>query len=167
MIGALTAAPAPVLVGAIAWGVLLGVLGTTTTRLDGWYYGLRFPAWKPPDWLFGPAWTTIFACATAALILGWTAPDATGPARLALAAAWVLNAALNVLWSWLFFRRRRPDWALWEIPALFGSIVLMVAVLVPLVPTGGWLLAPYLVWVSFAGVLNRAIVQLNAPFPGA
>ena len=71
---------------------------------------------------------------------------------------------LNVLWSLLFFRLRRPDWALGEVVALWSSIVAMIWALAPLSKLGAGLILPYLAWVSFASVLNRAIVRLNAPF---
>jgi tryptophan-rich sensory protein len=75
-----------------------------------------------------------------------------------------LNLALNVLWSVLFFALRRPDWALAEVVALWMSIAVLIGVLARHPRSGAWLLAPYLAWVSFAAVLNLAIVRLNAPF---
>ena len=78
-----------------------------------------------------------------------------------------VNALLNVLWSELFFEWQRPDWALAELVVLWLSIVLLIVVLVPISRRASWLLVPYLAWVSFAGVLNLAVVQLNAPFAPA
>ncbi len=74
------------------------------------------------------------------------------------------NALLNVLWSELFFGLHRPDWALLETAAFLASIVVMIAAVWPLSRTAGWLLAPYLAWVTFASVLNLAVVRLNPPF---
>ena len=78
--------------------------------------------------------------------------------------AFSLNAFLNTLWSLLFFRLKRPDWAVYEVGFLWLSIVLLIVLLARESRTASWLLSPYLAWVSFAAVLNWTIVQLNAPF---
>jgi tryptophan-rich sensory protein len=154
----------PVVAAAAAWAVGLGVAGIVATELGPWYYALRKPPWKPSDVLFGPVWTTIFALAALAAVLAWQAADGAPEARTRLLAAYAVNAVLNVLWSLLFFRLRRPDWALAEVALLWLSIAGMIAAVAPLSRLGAWLLAPYLAWVSFASVLNRAIVRLNQPF---
>ena len=77
------------------------------------------------------------------------------------------NGVLNAAWSGLFFTLRRPDWALAEVVPLWLSIAAMIGGVAPLSALAGWLLAPYLAWVSFAAVLNRTIVRLNAPFKTA
>ena len=71
---------------------------------------------------------------------------------------------LNAGWSWVFFTRKRPDWALAEVAALWLSIVALVVGIWPLSQTAALLLLPYLAWVSFASFLNATIVRLNAPF---
>ena len=76
----------------------------------------------------------------------------------------VVNGALNALWSLLFFTLRRPDWALWEIIPLWLSILAMILLAGRHDRLGGWLIMPYIVWVSFAGILNLAILRLNGPF---
>jgi tryptophan-rich sensory protein len=146
------------------WMVGLGGMGVVATQLSPWYYELRKPAWKPSDVLFGPVWSTIFLCAAIAFVLAWNAEGATPSARTRLVVVYLVNAVLNVGWSLLFFRMRRPDWALVEVAALWISIVAMIWALAPLSKLGAALIAPYLAWVSFASVLNRAIVRLNAPF---
>ena len=151
---------------AASWAVVLGAVGALATELGPWYYSLRKPPWQPPDWVFGPAWTTIFLLGAVALALAWDAPIGGGPERQRLALAYGVNALLNILWSVLFFRVRRPDWALVEVAALWLSIVAMMVALRPLLPIGPWLLAPYLLWVSFATALNLAIVRLNFSFSG-
>jgi tryptophan-rich sensory protein len=163
----LFSAPTAAIVTAVAWMIVLGGAGVVSTDLSPWYYALRKPEWKPSDVLFGPVWSTIFLLAAIALVLGWTSEAATPAARTRLVAAYVANGVLNVTWSVLFFRMRRPDWALVEVVALWVSIVAMMWVLAPLSRTAAWLLAPYLAWVSFASVLNRAIVRLNGPFVGS
>jgi translocator protein len=152
----------PILTAAIAASVL-GILGALVTDLSAWYYGLRKPAWQPPDWLFGPAWTLIFGLAALAGILAWKEAWGSGD-RTRIVVLFAVNAALNVGWSWLFFRLHRPDWALVEVGFLWLSIVVLMVALWPMSRTASWLLAPYLAWVTFAAVLNFAIVRLNGPF---
>jgi tryptophan-rich sensory protein len=144
----------------------VAVLGALTTDLGPWYYRLRKPAWQPPDWLFGPAWTLIFALAALAAVLYWRR-RMTREDRLLVIAAFALNGFLNTLWSLLFFRLERPDWALGEVGFLWLSIVALIVLLARGSRGAAWLLVPYLAWVSFASLLNWKIVQLNAPFvPG-
>jgi benzodiazapine receptor len=161
-----TAREWPVWTVSIAAAAALAALGRELTPLGTWYYALAKPPWQPPDWLFGPAWTLIFACTAAAAALGWQAMSGT-TARVKLTIALLANAALNVTWSLFFFRWQRPDWALAEVVALWLSIVVLIVLLRPWSRTASWLLAPYLGWVTFAAVLNFAIVRLNAPFETA
>ena len=152
----------PVVVAALAAVVVAG-LGASATDVGPWYQGLRKPSWQPPDLLFGPVWTTLYAMIAVAGVKAWRAARdrRTRGNILVLFAA---NALLNVLWSELFFGLHRPDWALWETAAFLASIVVMIVAVWPLSRTAGWLLAPYLAWVTFASVLNLAVVRLNAPF---
>jgi len=141
----------------------VGALGALTTELGTWYYDLHKPSWQPPDWLFGPAWTLIFALAALAGVLYWR-EEFKREARLQILAAFALNAFLNTLWSLLFFRLKRPDLALDEVGFLWLSIALLIVLLKRRSTAAAWLLVPYLLWVSFASFLNWTIVQLNAPF---
>ncbi len=152
---------------AAAGGLALaaGILGALVTDLSPWYYNLRKPAWQPPDWLFGPVWTTIFALAAAAGVLVWK-NTASASVRRWIVALYLFNIALNIGWSGLFFRLQRPDWALLEVTFLWASIAALMWASWPRSKTASLLLLPYLVWVSFASVLNVAIVQLNGPFRG-
>jgi tryptophan-rich sensory protein len=148
-----------------AAGAALAVagLGALSTDIGPWYHGLAEPPWKPPDVLFGPVWTAIYALTAIAGVRAWEcAPE--GAARRALLALFAGNAFLNVLWSLLFFRMRRPDWAFFEVGLLWLSILLLVVVLVRHSRLSALLLVPYLAWVGFAGVLNLAVVRLNGPF---
>lgn len=157
-----------VLVAALA-ALTVAVLGGLSTDIGAWYAGLRQPPWKPPDAWFGPAWTFIYACTAAAGALAWLRlrEPRHDAARLGLLAAFAANGCLNVLWSLLFFRLRRPDWALLEVGALWLSILLLVVLVVRHSRLAAWLLLPYLVWVSFAATLNAAVVRLNGPFGAA
>ena len=150
---------------AAATAVAVAGLGALSTDLGGWYQSLQQPGWKPPDWAFGPIWTVIFALTALA---GLKALDATPDrrARRVILAALLLNGVLNILWSLLFFRLRRPDWALVEVGFLWASVALLIVVLGRHSRTAGVLLVPYLVWVSLAAALNAAVVRLNGPFGG-
>ncbi len=142
--------------------IVVAVLGAVLTDIGDWYYSLEKPPWQPPDWAFGPAWTLIFVLTATAGVLAWMAGG--DRARPLVAAAFAVNAVLNVAWSLLFFRLRRPDWALVEVAAFWLSIVALIAICGSLDPRAGWLLLPYIAWVSFAAILNMTIVRLNRPF---
>ena len=147
---------------AAGWILLVAVAGGLATDIGPWYRSLEQPPWKPPDWLFGPAWLTIYVLTALSAVHAWTtAPSAAR--RGVLAAAYAVNAVGNVAWSVLFFSLRRPDWALWEVVGLALSVA-AVMVASRHAPRSVWLLLPYLLWVIFAGALNAAVVDLNGPF---
>ncbi len=144
---------------------VVAVAGAVLTELGPWYYGLRKPSWQPPDWLFGPAWTLIFILEATASVLAWNRLHAA-PAMFVLVGLLVVNGVLNVVWSLLFFKNKRPDFALREVGFLWLSILAPMLVLFAAVGWVGVLMLPYLLWVSFAAFLNWTIVRLNAPFGG-
>lgn len=143
--------------------ILVALLGGATTDIGPWYYGLHKPSWQPPDWLFAPAWTLIYALTALSGVLAWN-HFRNRERRRRLLALFALNALLNVTWSELFFGLKRPDWALAEVVPFWLSILALAILLFPISRTAGWALLPYLAWVLFAGVLNLAIVRLNGPF---
>jgi tryptophan-rich sensory protein len=147
---------------AVGWGVVVAGLGAWLTDLSPWYYALHKPSWQPPDWLFGPAWTLILALASWSLFLAWRAADDRTD-RLLILVQFGANGLLNMLWSFLFFRMRRPVLALIEVPYLWFSILTPILLLLPFSQTASLLLVPYLLWVSFAAFLNLTIVRLNRP----
>jgi benzodiazapine receptor len=150
---------------AAAAAVAVAVLGALASPIGDWYHALKKPWFQPPDWLFGPAWTVIFALTALAGVKAW---DAHPPLRTwaRIVALFAINGILNVLWSVLFFTLRRPDWALGEVPALWLSVLALIVLIAPRSRGAAWLLLPYLLWVGFAAVLNYAVAQLNAPFSG-
>jgi tryptophan-rich sensory protein len=148
---------------AAAAAVFVGLLGGLSTDVGPWYRALNEPSWKPPDIWFGPAWTLIYACAAIAGVFGWRRASDKGTREWILV-LFALNGFLNVLWSLLFFRLRRPDWALAEVGFLWLSILLLIVFLGRFSRPSAWWLAPYIVWVSFAATLNYAVVSLNGPF---
>ena len=146
--------------GAAAGFVL--VAGALLTTIGPWYHALRKPSWQPPDWAFGPAWTLIMTLVAIGGVLGWR--NAGLPAREWLIALFTINGALHVGWSVLFFRLRRPDWALAEVLPFWLSIAALIAVLMQHSGLAALALAPYIAWVTFAAFLNWTIVRLNKPF---
>jgi tryptophan-rich sensory protein len=152
----------PIIVAAIITVLVLGI-GAAMTKVGAWYRNLRKPAWNPPEWVFGPAWTVILGLAAWSGVLAWTrAPDAG--AQLLVAVLFGVNIVLHLLWSPLFFNLRRPDWALIEVPFLWLSVIALMVAFAPFAPMASWLLLPYLLWVAFAAVLNLTIVRMNPPF---
>ena len=152
----------PILTAAAA-AMAVATLGAAATDIGPWYRALAKPSWQPPDWLFGPVWTLIYGLTALAGVLAWNRLR-DRRRRLSLMGLFALNAGLNVLWSELFFGLHRPDWALLEVVPFWLSIVLLIAVCWPVSPRAGRVLLPYAAWVLFAGILNLAVVRLNAPF---
>jgi tryptophan-rich sensory protein len=153
-----------ILLGCIVVAVVTLGAGGLLTEIGPWYFRLDVPPWKPPNWAFGPIWTTIG-------ILSVVGADRAlhhtgGGERTVVITLFGLNALFNVLWSLFFFKLKRPDWALVDVVPLWLSVLALVVVLWP-VRGAGWFLLPYLVWVSIAAALNRSIVRRNAPFGAA
>jgi tryptophan-rich sensory protein len=143
--------------------LVLAAAGGLLTDVGPWYRQLRKPRLQPPDWLFGPAWTVILALTAAAGVLAWRGAHGTAE-HIHVALYFGANWILHLLWSPLFFKFKRPDWALVENAFLWCSVLALFIGLRPYSPLASWLIAPYLVWVSFAWWLNWTIVRLNAPF---
>ncbi len=150
------------LLGSLAVPLLAGALGgwATARGVGGWYPTLVKPPFNPPAWVFGPVWTTLYVLMGVALFLvlekGWRSPGV--PA----AASWFgAQMALNALWSFLFFGARSPGLALLGIVFLWIFLLRTLLLFLRLDRRAGWLLVPYLGWVTFAGVLNLAIWHLN------
>jgi benzodiazapine receptor len=149
-------------------GVSLGVTlvaaaigGIVTARpVQTWYRTIRKPAWNPPDRLFGPVWTVLYVLMGLALWrvwrMGWGEPGVWLAVMLFL-----VQLVLNVLWSVIFFGLRQPGWGLLEIVVLWAAILATLLTFLALEPLAGWLLVPYLAWVTFAGLLNFTVWRLN------
>lgn len=150
-----------VLAGLAALAVAM--LGMTITDLGPWYRSLKQPDWAPPDPVYGAAWTLIFALAAVSAVLAWRAAPTRREAET-LIGLFALNGFLNILWSLLFFRAQRPDWAAWEVLALAASVVVLIVWSGRFSKAAAALLLPYIAWVSVAAVLNWQVAALNAPF---
>ena len=141
--------------------VAVSVLGglATSAAIPDWYATLAKPSWTPPNWVFGPAWTTLYVLMAVAAWLVWRRRRLV-EVRGALLAWWV-QLALNLLWTMLFFGLRQPLWGLIEIVALWVAIAITIALFHRVRPLAALLLVPYIAWVSFAISLNAGIVALQ------
>ncbi len=139
---------------------LTASIGGNFTVLDDWYYSLIQPLWKPDDLIFPIAWTIIFTlCAISGGMLLSSA--STLALKLKLSACFLLNAFLNVWWSYLYFFIKRPDMALLEVVFLWGSIIILILFSKAINNVASFLLIPYLAWVTLASVLNYETTRLN------
>ena len=130
-----------------------------------WYDRLVKPSWVPPKWLFPVAWTLLYVMIS---VSGWIVWKQAGLAGAGAAFAFYgVQLVLNAGWSALFFGLRRIDLALIEVAFLWASIAATIAAFAPHSTTAAWLLAPYLVWVSFAAFLNLVMLRLNPVAPKA
>jgi len=153
------------LIGLAVWvGLCFGAafLGSifTTPSIPTWYEGLIKPSWTPPAWLFGPVWSVLYLMMALAAWLVWRRGGLTstrGPIILFL-----VQLGLNLAWSFLFFGLRQPGLAFAEIVLLWCAILTTLVVFWRRFAAAGWLLLPYLLWVTFAVVLNYTLWRLNA-----
>ena len=122
-----------------------------------WYALLEKPSWNPPGWVFGPVWTILYILMGVAVWLVWKSRGFSGAVYLFLE-----QLALNALWSYLFFGINRPGLAFLEILVLWVLILATMLAFRRVSTTAGALMVPYLLWVSFASVLNYALWRLNA-----
>jgi tryptophan-rich sensory protein len=135
------------------------------SRPGEWYRKLDKPSWRPPDWLFAPVWTALYAMIA---LSGWLVWRQAGFAGAALPlTAYALQLILNALWTPVFFGLRRPDLALIEMVMVLASIVATIVLFHSVSRAAAWLLVPYLAWVSFASALNFSIWRRNPVLPRA
>lgn len=148
-------------VACIATPLLIGGISGifTIDGVNGWYTTLQKPSFNPPNWLFGPVWTLLYALMGVALFLVINA-TATQPKTTAIA-LFAVQIVFNFFWSIIFFKWQSPCYALVEIAMLWICILLTMLSFWNIHKTAALLLVPYLAWVSFAAVLNGSIWWLN------
>jgi tryptophan-rich sensory protein len=142
--------------------VAASVLGSLATmpNIPTWYAGLVKPGFTPPNWLFGPVWTLLYAMMAYAMWRILSLPDSL-PGRSTAIATFFVQLALNALWSWAFFGAHSPAAGLVVILAMIVAIVATIRAFWPLDRAAAYLLVPYLVWVAYATALNAAVWRLN------
>jgi benzodiazapine receptor len=150
------------LAAAIGLCLIVGFVGSifTTPAIPTWYATINKPTFNPPSWVFAPVWTTLYVLMGVALYLVWEKGLADKKVKLAVS-IFGLQLILNSLWSALFFGLQNPFYAFIEIIFLWLTIAANIRVFWSIDKKAGLLLIPYLLWVSFASVLNYFIWQLN------
>jgi tryptophan-rich sensory protein len=155
----------------IAIPLVAGVIGSnfTSESVSTWYQTIEKPSFSPPDWLFGPVWTTLYVMMGISLFIVWRATTNTTTftqvrrGRKALAfIAFSSQILLNVLWSFIFFGLRSPQLAFAEIMILLISIVVTIVIFSKISKLAAVLMMSYAVWVTFASLLNLQIWLLNS-----
>ena len=157
----------------IAVPLMAGVIGSifTSESVSTWYQTIEKPSFSPPDWLFGPVWTTLYVLMGVSLFLVWRATtnnttttftkDRRGR-KISAFIAFGSQLLLNVLWSFIFFSLRSPQLAFAEIVILLISIVVTIVIFYRISKLAAVLMIPYAVWVTFASFLNLQIWLLNS-----
>jgi tryptophan-rich sensory protein len=155
-------------VGLIGWFLVSfaasAVGAAASIEARSFYSQLTQPAWAPPSWLFGPVWTVLYALMAIAAWLVWRSGGFRSN-RSALS-FFLAQLALNAIWSWLFFVWHFGSLAFADIVLLWVLIVVTIVFFWRVRPLAGALLIPYLLWVSFAAVLNYSVWQLNPQLLG-
>ncbi|MDD5146028.1 MAG: tryptophan-rich sensory protein [Candidatus Pacebacteria bacterium] len=145
-----------------------GVVGSvfTISSITTWYAALQKPSFNPPNWIFGPAWTALYFLMGIAVFLVWSsyakATDGQTQKRIKIAfGIFGGQLVLNALWSIIFFGLHNPFWAFIEIIVLWLAILWTIFAFYKISRPAAYLLLPYILWVSFASILNFSILILN------
>ncbi|MFH1403637.1 MAG: TspO/MBR family protein [Candidatus Altiarchaeota archaeon] len=150
------------LVASVLLCLTAGFIGSyyTTQSIPTWYAGLEKPSFNPPNWVFGPVWTMLYVMMGVSLYIFWKKNNGFGENRLGLI-LFAIQLVLNSLWSIIFFGWRDISLALAEIMVLWAVILATIILFKKTSRTASLLLTPYLLWVSFATILNYSIMTLN------
>lgn len=132
----------------------------TTPSISTWYASLNKPFFNPPNWIFGPVWTLLYLMMALALYIIWDNGMEKAENKQALG-IFAVQLALNSLWSIAFFGWHSPLAGLVIIVLLWSAIFMTIQRFNKISRTAGWLLVPYIAWVSFAAILNFMIFWLN------
>jgi len=141
---------------------MAGFVGSLFTfdSVRTWYLMIQKPSFNPPSWIFGPVWTTLYVLMGISFYLVWIKGFETKTAKVALM-LFIAQLVLNALWSILFFGLHSPLWAFVEIVFLWAMIVMTIFFFYRISQPSAYLLVPYILWVSFAAILNFSIYWLN------
>ena len=139
-----------------------GLIGSvfTAPAIANWYAGISKPAFNPPNWVFAPVWTALFILMGISLFLVWEKGLEKKENRLAVS-VFGIQLLLNVVWSVLFFGLQNPFLGFLEIIILWFAILANIVLFYRISRKAGCLLIPYILWVSFAAILNYNILILN------
>lgn len=149
----------------IGWVILVLGLGSGMGIFfgpDNWYRTLTVPTWNPPGWVFGPAWTLLYIFIGISVWLVQHDRDVTPAAKTSAMRLFWLQLALNLAWTPIFFGLHKPMLAFIVISLLWISVLFTIRAFGKISVLAGYLLAPYLAWISFALILNGTIWLLNS-----
>jgi translocator protein len=138
-------------------GAIAGIF--TGQSVDDWYVTLNRPSFNPPNWVFGPVWSTLYLLMGISLYLVWKLKPSQARTRAIL--IFLVQLILNFAWSFLFFYFHQVGTALVDIIILWTAIIAMITLFFRVRPVAAYLNIPYLLWVSFATILNTAYFFLN------
>lgn len=131
---------------------------STINEITGWYQQIQKPSWNPPNWIFSPVWTTLYILMGIAAGIVWHSKEEGKSKALLL---FVIQFLFNLAWSFIFFRQHEIGWALVEIITMLVLIIATTVSFYRINRLAGYLMIPYILWVSFATCLNAAIWMLN------
>lgn len=123
-----------------------------------WYFSMNKPDWTPPAWVFGPVWAALYLLMALAAWMVW---ETGSSARVGALIWWLIQLALNIAWSWLFFSLHRSGWAMFEMLLLIGVVIMCIRAFSLVSRSAAALMLPYLLWLLFAWFLNFKIWTLN------
>jgi benzodiazapine receptor len=140
--------------------VVISLLGQMATNSQGeWFKSLAKPSWNPPGWLFGPVWSTIYVLLIISASIVWH--RTIGSERSKLMKLYALNGLFNLAWSFCFFQAESTALGMIDIVLVWITVLLLVIMTWPVSRPASLMLVPYLLWVTFASVLNFSIMRLN------
>lgn len=145
----------------IALPLVLGyIAGLYTGRsVPEWYGSLQQPSFSPPNWVFGPVWTVLYVLMGISCYMVWT-QEPSWQRNITLG-VFLVQLLLNFAWSFIFFYWKSLGWAFVEIVVLWIAIIAMIFTMYTIKPLAAFIQIPYLLWVSFAAILNLAFYKLN------
>lgn len=130
----------------------------TTDSINGWYQTINKPSWNPPNWLFGPVWTLLYILMGIAVALIW---HSNSHKKRTAILFFIVQFALNIFWSYIFFYQKNIIGALAEMIIMLCLIIITMYLFFKIDKKAGWLMMPYIYWVSFATFLTYTIYTLN------
>jgi tryptophan-rich sensory protein len=142
--------------------LVIGMLSSyfTVQSIGTWYVTIKKPWFNPPSWIFAPVWTLLYILMGIAFYLVWNS-QAIAKLKNQAMIIFLIQLGLNFIWSYLFFYKAQPGWALVDILLMWVAIFTTILFFGRVSSTAAWLLVPYICWVSFATVLNYSIWRLN------
>lgn len=140
--------------------LILGISSgfSTISEIKSWYVYLNKPSWNPPNWLFGPVWSFLYLSMGIALALVWHSKHNKKKRAITF---FIIQFIFNLSWSFIFFNQHQIGWALVDISILLVLILVTIFAFYRINKFAAYLLIPYLLWVSFATLLNATIWTLN------